>query len=235
MGIKSTTLGLTLLASLLAAGCFPQEDSCNIKTDGIYFEYAVEEEGSNAVGKATLWVGDSPGGTNLVLGECGDELDFNGQAMSEKGGNPVYYEATVSASDTYDFVFTREDENPYSSTVSEMRPEVTVLGPSGDSFPRDQEFDVTWEDNDGGEILLLISGDCIWDYPSTLGDEVADNGAHTVPAGGIEPVDDSDNESCTAEIELSREVDGTLDSSLKGTIVGRSVGRSSFTTAPPTQ
>lgn len=232
--MRSKVMFLILAATVaaLAAGCFPQEDSCNVKTDGIYFEYEVAEEGGEAVGKATLWVGDSPGGTNLVMGDCGDALAFNGTTMTEKGTNPVYYEASIDAADAYDFVFTREDEDPYTSTVDGMRPEVVEVGPDGGDISRATEFDVVWLDNDGGEIKLLISGECIWDYPETLGEEVADNGSHTVPADGIEATDSGENESCTAEIELSREVDGTLDAALKGTIVGKSVGRASFTSTP---
>jgi hypothetical protein len=235
--MKTLVIATTLAAAALSiiTGCHPSEDSCNIKTAGIYVQLEAIEEGSNAVGKATFWVGDDPGGTYLVLGECGDEISVNGTVLQHKSGNPEYYEAAIDPADEYDFVFSRPDEDPYSSVVGNMRPEVTVLGPSGDTIPRDEEFDITWEDNDGGEIHLLVDGDCIWDYPETLGDYIADNGSHTVPANGIEAQDEDENESCVAEIELTREVDGTLNSSLKGTIVGKSRGRSSFTTAPPAQ
>lgn len=225
-------LSLAAMIAALVAGCFPQEDSCNVKTAGIYFEYQVVEEGGDAVGKATLWVGDSPGGTNLVLGECGDALAINGVTMTEKGGNPKYYEAAIEPADTYEFVFTREDEEPYTSQVTDMRPAVLNVGPDGGSISRAEPFDVTWDDNDGGQIKLLISGTCIWDYPDTLGEEVADNGLHAVPADGIEATSSGESESCTAEIELTREVNGTLDTALKGTIKGQSVGRASFTTTP---
>ncbi len=225
-------LSLAAMIAAMTAGCFPQEDSCNVKTAGIYFEYEAVVEGGDALGRATLWVGDSPNGTNLVMGECGDKLAINGVTMQEKGSNPVYYEAAIDPADVYEFVFTREDENPYSSTVDGMRPAVMNVGPDSGTISRADEFDVTWDDNDGGEIVLLISGSCIWDYPDVLGDEVADNGSHTVAANGIEATDSGEDESCTAEIELTREVNGTLDAALKGTIVGQSVGRASFTTAP---
>lgn len=236
--MRTTTI-LTMVALSAAflslLGCFPTEDSCNIKTDGIYVQFEAIEEGDSAIGKATLWVGDDPGGTNLELGDCGDELEVNGTTLSQKGSNPIYYEAAIDVADTYEFVFTREDEDPYTSTVTEMRPEVTVLGPSGEDISRADEFEITWEDNDGGEIVLLINGDCIWDYPDTLGDEVADNGSHTVPADGIEATDSGENETCTAEITLTRETASancTLDQSLKGTIEGKTVGRASFSTTP---
>jgi hypothetical protein len=235
--MRTTTIALMmgLGALFLAAGCNPSEDSCNIKTPGIYVELEAIEEGATATGRATFWVGDAPGGTYLVLGDCGDQIAVNGTVLSHQSGNPEYYEASVSPSESYEFVFTRPDEDPYTSLVANMRPEVDITAPGNDTIPRDEEFDVTWNDNDGGSIHLLIDGDCIWDYPSTLGEDIADNGSHAVPANGIDPTDDANTESCVAEIELTREVDGSLDTALKGTIVGKSVGRSSFTTAPPTQ
>lgn len=232
--VIATTLAACALA--LITGCTaPEESSCNIKTGGVYVEFAAIEEGDSALGRAEFWVGDSPGGTQMTL-DCGDEVAVNGTVLQHKSGVPNdYYEAPISVAEDYEFVFTRPDEDPYSSIVGNMRPEVTVLGPSGDTIPRDEAFDITWEDNDGGSIHLLIDGDCIWDYPETLGDDITDNGSHTVNAGAIEAQDADENESCVAEIELTREVDGTLNSSLKGTIVGKSRGRSSFTTAPPAQ
>jgi len=225
-------LFLAALCVALVAGCHPQEDSCNVKTAGIYFQYEAVEEGGGALGRATLWVGDKPGGTNLVLGDCGDEVAVNGVKLKEKGSNPKYYEAAVPVADVYEFVFTREDEDPYVSVVDEMRPPVLDVAPSGGSISRLDPFDVTWENNDGGQIHLLISGSCIWDYPNTLGDKVADNGSHTVPAEGLDATSAGESESCTAEIELTRETTGSLDPALKGTIKGQSVGRSSFTTTP---
>jgi len=237
--MRTTTI-LTMVALsaafLTLLGCFPTEDSCNIKTDGVYVQFEAIEEGDSAIGKATFWVGDDPGGTNLELGDsCDDQIAVNGTTLSQKGSQPIYYEAAIDVAETYEFVFTREGEDPYTSTVTEMRPEVTVLGPSGGDISRADEFEITWEDNDGGEITLLIDGDCIWDYPDTLGDEVADNGSHTVPADGIEATDSGENESCTAEITLTREVPSSatsLDPSLKGEIDGKSVGRASFTSTP---
>lgn len=228
----SLSLFPVALCAALATGCYPQEDSCNVKTAGIYFQYVAVEEGGDALGRATFWVGDKPGGTNLVLGDCGDVVTVNGVTLSERGTNPKYYEAAVDKADAYEFVFTREDENPYTSAVDNMRPPVLDVAPNGGSISRLEPFDVTWENNDGGQIELLISGSCIWDYPSVLGSTVADTGLHSVPAEGLDATSAGENESCTAEIELTREVSGTLDGALKGTIEGQSVGRASFTTTP---
>ena len=143
--MRTTVIATTLAvcAVFLAAGCHPSEDSCNIKTAGIYLDLEAIEEGANAVGKATFWVGDDPGGTYLVLGECGDQISVNGTVLSHKSGNPEWYEASIDPAESYEFVFTRPDEDPYASVVATMRPEVTILGPGNDTIPRDEEFDIT--------------------------------------------------------------------------------------------
>jgi len=236
--MRTLVIATTLAACALSiiTGCTnPEESSCNIKTGGVYVEFAAIEEGDSARGRAEFWVGDSPGGTQMIL-DCGDEVAVNGTVLQHNSGVPNdYYEAAISPAESYEFIFTRPDEPDYASLITNMRPEVTVLGPSGDTIPRDEEFDITWEDNDGGEIHLYVEGDCIHDYPEVLGDDVADNGSYTVAANGIEAWEGDENESCVAEIELTREVDGTLDPALKGTIVGKSQGRSSFTSAPAAQ
>lgn len=231
------TLGIGL-GLLIAAGTWmgcssPEEDSCNIRTPGIYVEYEVNHRGDSATVRATFWVGDDAGGTFLTLGSCGDEIAVNGQKLGKKSGmDHDYYEASIAASDTYEFVFTRVDEDPYASTVSPP-PVVAVTAPSGESISRTESFDILWDDSGSGNIELLIDGDCIKDYPNTLGDDVPDNGQHTVNAGAIEPFVSSDEtESCTATIELRRESGGSLDASLKGTIKAESIGRSSFTSTP---
>jgi hypothetical protein len=227
---------LVLLGTVAATGCFPQEDSCNIKTPGIYVQFDATEESGVAVGRAVFWTGDSPGGTNLVLGDCGDAVAVNGVnlVVEDPNASPLTYSAEVDIADTYEFVFSRPDEGDYVSTVADMRPEVNVTAPGGEDIPRDQEFAVTWDDNDGSDdIELLISGDCIWDYPEVGGMSVADNGSYTVPANGLEPVDTANTDTCVAEVTLTRSVTGTLDSALKGDIYGRSVGLTSFNSTPP--
>jgi hypothetical protein len=233
--MRTIVIALTLaLGALLLAGCSnPEESSCNIKTPGIYVEFEAIEEGNTALGKATFWVGDAPGGTFLTL-ECGDEIAVNGTVLSHKSGTPHdWYESSIAPAESYDFVFTRPDEEPYASLIASMPPEVSISEPDGETIPRDEPFDILWDENGSGQIHLLIDGDCILDYPETLGDDITDNGQHTVNAGDIEPWESDENESCTAEIEMTRETGGTLDQSLKGTIEGKALGRSSFTTAPP--
>lgn len=222
-------LGLVIMVGAGMGCTTPEEDSCNIKTPGIYVEYEVLESGTSAHVKATFWVGDAPGGTVLTLGSCGDSIAVNGQSLSEDGNS---YEATLNASDNYEFVFSRTDEEPYVSNVG-APPQVVVTAPTGEAISRTQGFDVTWEANATGSVNLLIDGDCIKDYPSVMGDSVPDNGLHTVNAGAIEPFVQSDaTETCTATVELTRENGGSLSPSLKGTIKGESVGRTTFSSTP---
>lgn len=227
-------LPFLLIGSAAVVGCSqqPEEDSCNIKTAGIYVQYEVTEAGNSATARATFWVGDAPGGTFLTLGSCGDDIKINGQAMShDSNSDHDYYETTLAPADSYDFVFTRAGEDPYSSVVSTPAA-VNVTGPSG-SISRADAFDVTWENNSSGAIDLLIEGDCIKDFPEINGKAVADTGSYTVNAGDIEPFVSSDaDKSCTANVSLKRGADGALDPHLKGTIQGYSAGYTSFTSTP---
>jgi hypothetical protein len=155
--------------------------------------------------------------------------------LQHKSSTPAdYYQASITLAESYEFVFTRPDEDPYASVITTMPPEVSISAPDGETIAQDQDFDILWDSDGSGEIHLLIDGDCIWDYPDVLGDDIPDNGSHTVSAGGIDPQDEDDPDTCVAEIELTRETTGTLDTSLKGTIEGKSRDRTSFTTTAPT-
>jgi hypothetical protein len=112
--LMKVRLSLPILATVAVctAACFPTEDSCNIKTPGIYVEFDVTETGNNARAKAVFWTGDSAGGTNLEL-TCGDTVIVNGVALEESGSNPIEYTASIDIADQYSFVFEREDEDPY--------------------------------------------------------------------------------------------------------------------------
>jgi len=229
-------LPVLLIGSAAVLGCSkqPEEDSCNIKTGGIYVEYEVTESNNTATARATFWVGDAPGGTYLTLGSCGDDIKVNGQALRhESGADHDYYESTVPVAGSYEFVFTRTDEDPYSSTVS-TPPAIHITAPTeGASISRAESFDITWDNNGSGQLNLLIDGDCIKDFPSVNGEAIADTGSYTVNANGIEPFVSSDaDKTCTANISLERSTNGALDPNLKGTITGYSGAGRSFTSTP---
>ncbi|MBI4699700.1 MAG: hypothetical protein HY744_00810 [Deltaproteobacteria bacterium] len=227
-------LGAVLFGSAVALGCgHPEEDSCNIKTAGIYVEYEVAEQGAQATAKATFWVGDDSGGTYLTLGQCGDQIQVNGKALDKKAGNPEYYESALASADGYEFVFTRVDEDPYPSSVAPPA-DVSISAPAADaSISRADPFDITWDKDGSGEIKLLVEGDCIASYPKPLGDEIADTGSYTVNAGDIEPFVESDKDkTCSATITLTREKAGSLHQSLKGTMKATTTASRGFESKP---
>ncbi|MBN2343228.1 MAG: hypothetical protein JXX29_21210 [Deltaproteobacteria bacterium] len=225
-------VALLVSAATFATGCFEEEDSCNIHTPGIYVEYEVTERNGNAYAEVVFWTGDEPGGTYLELGACGDAVSVNGTKLSESGSNPTVYRATIDIAETYNIVFDRPNEGSYSSVITTMPEPVDILTPSGDSLARDEAFDITWESNSTGQINLLVSSDCFWDYPSSLGDQVTDNGTHTVNAQIFDVKESEAGSTCTATIELTRETDGILSEKLKGTIVGKTMDSTTFTSSP---
>jgi len=234
--MRKTIIVVALLAlgAVAATGCMPAEDSCDVKTSGIKLELAATEEAGTAKGQAIFWTDE---GRAMVLGDCGDKITVNGVEMEAEDGTvtPIVYSSAVDATGTYEFVFTRPDEDDYVSTVTGLRPAVTITAPeSGTEAPRDVALAVTWEDNNAGagdgQIAAVVTGECLSeiDYEATW----TDDGEDEIPADGLSA--DDETASCQAELVLTREVDGTLDSDLNqtGSIKGWSVGRTSFTTIP---
>jgi hypothetical protein len=224
---------LVALGGLAAVGCMPPEDSCDVKTEGIRLELAASEEAGTAKGQAILWTDE---GRAMVLGDCGDKVTVNGVELEAEDGtaSPIVYSAAVDATGTYEFVFSRPDEDDYVSTVTDLRPAVAIDAPEGGAeVPRDEPLAVTWSDNnDGagdGQIAAVVTGDCIdLDYEATW----SDDGEDEIPADSLDV--DGETTSCQAELVLTREVEGTLDADLNqtGSIKGWSVGRTTFTTVP---
>jgi hypothetical protein len=227
---------LLVLSAISATGCLESEDSCDLKTQGIRAEFAAMEEGDGATGQAEFFTDE---GMAIILGDCGDKITVNGTELQVVSAttSPVVYSADIEATGTYEFVFSRPDEDDYTSTVTGLRPAVTVTAPAiGTEVPRDTALDVAWDDNNAGEgdnsIDLLITGDCFnFDYEATW----TDNGSNTVAADSLDV--DGDTTSCEAALVMTRKVTGTLDSALAsqgGWIEGWSVGRTTFTTIPTT-
>ena len=175
-----------------------------------------------------------------------------------RGGIYISYQATVPEAETYEFVFTREGEDPHVSTVQGL-PVVTITNPEqGVEISRQSEFDITWEDNgDGDWIALGWSGACV----SGFLDEVADNGSYTVNAGALElPSKQEEGEAegeategetegdtegetegetegdgendCQVFLELRRTQQGDLAETLKGRIRAFSVDTVAFWAVP---
>jgi hypothetical protein len=234
-GSRAALSAAFVLGAAAALGCLPTEDSCDIETPDIEIELAAIEEGGAAVGEAIFRTGDV---SSIALGDCGDRITVNGERMRVLSGSakPLVYAASIEAAEEYTFVFSRPDEEDYVSTVAGLRPEVTVTAPAaGSVITRDSGFDIAWDDNDDGEINLVIAGECIRTYPDADGELVADDGADAVPANGLAWSGMEGTEApttCDAEVVLTRSVDGTLDAALTGSIHGWTAGRTVFTSAP---
>jgi hypothetical protein len=219
---------LLVLGAIAATGCMAPEDSCDLKTQGIKVQLAAMEEGDGARGEAELYTDE---GLAIILGDCGDKITVNGAELQvvNATASPVVYAADIAQADVYTFVFTRPDEGDYTSTVTDLRDPVVVTAPAeGAEVPRDEDLTVEWENSDGGDIDLVVMGDCIsTKYDATW----TDNGSNVVPADSLNV--SGDTTTCTAELVMTRKVTGTLDPALDsqgGWIEGWSVGRTTFTT-----
>lgn len=225
-----TQLLLMLGLTALGTGCFPEEDSCNVKTDGIYVEYELIQTSSAAEAKVTFWVGDSAGGTYLVLGDCGDELRVNGQRLAEADGNPVTYIGELDKAAEYAFEFSRADEGTYRSTVAAPAPMILEQAPKAtQAVSRQEDILVRWEEaQSAADIILEVEGECLYDLAVTTNDD----GSYIIEAGELEPWDDEEETTCDATLRLSRAVEGELDPDLKGTIRAESEATRSFRSTP---
>ncbi len=151
--------------------------------------------------------------------------------LQEVRGIAVYYEAVIDVADTYEFVFTRGGESDYISTVTPPPPVNMTAPEEGIDISRAEQFDVIWDDNypESSGINLVINGPCI----TMLARNIADNGQYTINADELTPNDSQDeDQSCSAEVMLTRVVQGELDANLKGSIHGRARDRVWFTTTP---
>lgn len=224
--MKYGTVLAIVCVSIFFAGC-PREDSCNIRTGGIYLSFNVLEKDGAATVTATFTVG-GPFGTALSLGDCGDDITVNAVPLQAKQGAFVYYEATLAPADLYTFEFTRDGEGPYISEVV-APPTVTITAPvQGTAISRAVAFDVTWEDNYEASpgIALFIGGSCVQGILADIGD----NGLYTINADDLELTDVED--SCDVTISLTRVATGTMDPELEGSIQAKSVGETWITSNP---
>lgn len=225
-------LSMLFVPATMMLGCIiqPTEDSCNIKTPGIFTEYNVSRSGNDVLVQAKFWVGNRPGGTVLNFGQCKDRIEVNGKVLTEVGNS---YEAKLQQAEEYVFTFIREGEDPYVSRIS-LPPAVNITAPAaGETITRDKGFDIAWDNNNaGGNLNLEVDGDCIRPYPSVNGEEKPDNGVHSVPPNGIEATETGKDKTCEATIELTRTSGGELDSRLKGSIKAETSASMKFNSAP---
>ena len=216
MRTKVTQVYPFILFCLLAVltGCYEEEDSCNIKTGGIYVQYTINEYNTETVAQAVFWVGDEPGGTNLELGVCGDRVEVNGHRLTEYEDRPTRYAAYIPVAEKYEFTFIRPDEPPHVSVAEQIPEPVHLIAPDGIDVPRDQPLNIQWEDNWSGIASLEVRGSCFFRY----GETVTDNGEYTLPANRLAPLNADTN--CAARITLARDFHGRISPNLKGSVGG---------------
>lgn len=218
MRTKVTQVYPFILTCLMAGliGCYEEEDSCNIKTGGIYVEYTVNENNAEAVAQAVFWVGDEPGGTNLELGVCGDRVEVNGHRLTEYEDRPTRYAAFIPVAEKYEFTFIRPDEPPHVSVAEQIPEPVHFIAPDGIDAPRDQPLEIRWENNWSGAATLEINGSCIYRHVET----VTDNGEHTLAANRLAAKNEVITPDCVAGITLARYFHGRISPNLKGSVSG---------------
>lgn len=223
--MKSRNVLILMCVCAALIGC-PREDSCNVLTSGICFTFRVVEQDGQATATAVFTVGNALG-TELALGDCGDDITVNGTALQEIRGAFVHYEAVIDPADTYTFVFTREGEDPYTSVVAPP-PTVTITAPAaGTVISRAEAFDITWDNNYEASpgIGLFIGGPCVQPILRDIGD----NGAYTINADELAQ---RVIPSCDLTISLTRTTIGTMDPATEGTILAHSVDQTWITTNP---
>lgn len=233
---------IVLLAGLITACSTTKSD--NVDTDGIYAVFYLSEDGANARGDATFYVGGSTG-TVLQL-SAGDSITCNGNAMSENQdlfGKFYYYGncGTLTAGATYTLVFTRNGEDgveTYSSSVV-MPAAVTISSPSsGATFTRGQTIPVSWNGgSDSVEVSISGSGTSASGSGSTTYSRshgsLDDDGSYTILGADTDPVDTITGVIANAVISVTRSRSGTMAAGLDGSISARRAGSVSNLTLNP--
>lgn len=215
-----------IAGATLMLGCLEEEDSCNIRTPGIYTEYYVSEIDGQASVNATFWVGDGPQGTYLELGSCGDTIEVNGIKLNETGSYPTHYTAKMPAATEYVFAFIRPKEKAYYSVMDNVPGAIHIETPQGEQIARDEDLLLLWQDNGNSQISLNISSGCFTYYRETL----TDDGRHIVPANTFATRPQYCTKGCAATATLTRKFSGRLSPSLKGTIGGEVKSHAYFDT-----
>ncbi len=211
-----------LLAAALAA-C-EQIQSQDIATGGIYADLSADGYGSGVTwASAELRAGGDLSNVSVDLGPC-DRLTATlagvERVMSRRDDvlGRVWYQASFPgepAGAELRIAFLRSDGGGCSapgpsapdSAVVLPAPFAVTAPTAGASLRRSASFAVSWTPPSPDPLWLTVSGPCLW-----LASFAASPGATglVVPAGAIQPLADP-LASCTAQVELVRARDGTVD------------------------
>lgn len=208
---------LLVLISAFVVGC-SNTDSDNVKTSGIYATFDIQATNGTATAVAKFQVGGATG-TFLDL-SSGDSITVNGLPLSRQEllGIIEYRRAvSYSVGDTYTFVFSRDGEDPYTSTVT-LTEAVTISSPSvGADITKGTAISVQWnagtDINDEVSVSLSKQGDGESGYSNSS--MVATASSHSIPANDTLTVNSG---SVSGSISVFRERQGSMAADLDGTI-----------------
>ena len=225
-----------LPAALLALGCTESVESTDVKTTGIYPE--IEVVSSNGTSsKVTVWlkVGGDDSNTYLDLkGEDTLEASVDGETKTLDQSGDSYSASFDTAAEGAEFTiaFLRgEDDDSAPASVVTMPAPFELELATTEASRADDDVEYTWDPpGDGGELDWHLNGECVkLDSGST-----PDDGMNVLAAGEIETFDSDKEESCTVELEVSRNQSGDIDSAFTegGRIVAKQIRDGSFTSNP---
>ncbi|MDQ1256577.1 MAG: hypothetical protein QG656_1175, partial [Candidatus Hydrogenedentes bacterium] len=101
---------------LVLAGC-PKANTCSIRTDAIYCVFAIEIQSGVVTARAKLNVGNPFGTVLTVDPSCGDQVTANGVVLTPTIPLALFgHTAAIPSAPEYEFVLTRQGEEPYRYT-----------------------------------------------------------------------------------------------------------------------
>lgn len=209
----ASVMAIGSLAGLLA-GCDDEEniDSSDIKTHGIYADFAAASNGKTTTVDAVLLAGGDDSNVFVDL-EAGDTLlakidDGTSQTLRGDADGKHYKKTFDVGEGKVTISFQREDDEDAPNSYVTL-PDPFAMSLDADELERGEDLVVTWEPaNDGGTMHWKVSGDCIWGEDGSTNDD----GKYTISSDDIEVHATDKGESCKVTVTLERRRNGQVDS-----------------------
>lgn len=171
-----------IIITFALVGC-GVENSCEIVTQSFQAVFLVTESSEQtANASATFSTGAGLASVTVEL-DCGDTISVNSGILARKPvlGFGASYESEITKAATYDFVFARPGEDPYSSTV-QAPAAIEITAPSSAAeLSRGDRLTVAWTTSPADWMHIEVTADKM--TPITA--QVPDNGSYTLPAGAV--------------------------------------------------
>jgi len=210
-------LGLVVLGSTLA--CTETVDSTDVRTGGVYADYAAVANGAGTHVTARLKVGGDESNTYMDL-EGEDRLVAtigNDDVRMTDDNNNEMYEASFaedSGGTVVEIAFQRGPDDVDAPNSSATLPEGFTLSgvTENDTIQRTDDIVITWDPSGLGDAMAWdIDGDCV-SLDAGVDRTPPDTGTLTIAAGQIEPKFESDaEETCDVTFTLDRSRAGSVD------------------------